>query len=234
MTLTRTGLVLSVASVVLLAAGPLGTRAGLWTFIVGFGLLGLSLLSGLAGAGLSLIAGIKTGQWMLPLVGIVTGLAVVALPSSIVVSARGAPPIHEITTDTQDPPAFVAVLPLRAGAANPAEYGGAAVADQQRRAFPDIQPVVLAANPSQAFERALAAASRLGWDVVGRDEADGRIEAVDTTFWFGFKDDIVIRIRSAAEGSRVDIRSKSRVGLGDIGTNARRVRAFVAALRETP
>jgi uncharacterized protein (DUF1499 family) len=156
------------------------------------------------------------------------------MPSSVIVSARGAPPIHEITTDMQDPPAFVAVLPLRVGAANPSEYGGSSVADQQRRAFPDIQPVVLAVTPQQAFERSLSTASKLGWEVVSRDVAAGRIEAVATTFWFGFKDDIIVRVRSAGEGSRVDIRSKSRVGVGDLGANARRVRAFVAALRETP
>jgi uncharacterized protein (DUF1499 family) len=231
MTLTRIGLLLSLASVVLLAAGPLGTRSGVWTFIVGFGLLALSLLLGLAGAGASLVAGIKTGQWALPLVGIVVGLAVVAMPSSVIVSARGAPPIHDITTDTEDPPLFVAILPLRAGAANPPEYGGATVAEQQRRAFPDIQSIVLREDVPHAFQFALAVVQDLGWEVVGRDEAIGRIEAVDTTFWFGFKDDIVIRLRGATDGTRVDIRSKSRVGLGDLGTNARRVRAFLTALR---
>ena len=232
MTLTKIGLVLSLASVVLLAAGPFGTRAGVWTFVVGFGMLALSLLLGLAGAGLSLVAGLKTGQWTLPLTGIAIGLAVVAMPSSVIVLARGAPPIHEISTDTEEPPAFVAILPLRAGAANPPEYGGTAVAEQQRRAFADIQPIVLRADAVQAFGRVLTAAQSLGWEVVGRDESTGRIEAVDTTFWFGFKDDIVIRLRGGADGTRVDIRSKSRVGLGDLGTNARRVRAFLRALRE--
>jgi uncharacterized protein (DUF1499 family) len=156
------------------------------------------------------------------------------MPSSIIVSGRGTPPIHDITTDTQDPPAFVAILPLRAGAANPPEYGGSSVAEQQRRAYADIQPVMISATPAQAFQRALSAATKLGWSVVARDESAGRIEAVDTTFWFGFKDDVVIRVRGATEGSRVDIRSKSRVGVGDVGTNARRIRAFMAALREAP
>jgi uncharacterized protein (DUF1499 family) len=71
----------------------------------------------------------------------------------------------------------------------------------------------------------------MGWDVVAEAQADGRIEATDTTFWFGFKDDIVIRIRETATGSRLDIRSESRIGLSDIGVNARRVRAFLAAMQ---
>ena len=132
----------------------------------------------------------------------------------MILSARGAPPIHEITTDLQDPPPFVAVLSLRASAINPPEYGGAEVAAQQRRAYPDIQPLMLRLNASQAFQRALAVVHELGWEVVGSDAASGRIEAVDTTFWFGFKDDVVIRIREAGEGARVDVRSKSRVGGG--------------------
>jgi uncharacterized protein (DUF1499 family) len=165
--------------------------------------------------------------------GIVIGLAVVAVPSAVIVSARGKPPIHDITTDPDNPPAFVAILPLRAGAANPPEYAGSEVSAQQRRAYPDIQPLVLRANTGEAFDRVLATVRDLGWDVVANDRATGRIEAVDTTFWFGFKDDVVIRITPAAsEGSaRIDVRSKSRVGVGDVGTNARRVRTLLGRLQ---
>ena len=89
--------------------------------------------------------------------------------------------------------------------------------------------------PAQAFAKALAVAEAMGWEVVGRDAAGGRIEAVDSTKWFGFKDDIAIRVRAADAGSpnlsRVDIRSKSRVGRGDLGTNAQRIRAYVERLK---
>lgn len=231
---TRIGLACSVASAVFMLAGPLGTRAGLWPFVIGFAMLALSLLLGLTGASLGLVGGIRTGQWSVALIAIVVGLAVVAVPSRVVLIARGAPPIHEISTDTESPPPFVAILPLRAAAVNPPEYGGPAVAEHQRRAFPDIQPVVLSLEPARMFERALAVARDLGWDVVGQDRAEGRIEAVDTTFWFGFKDDVVIRVRPGAGGTRLDIRSKSRVGVGDVGTNARRVRTFLAAFRAAP
>lgn len=227
----RTGLLISIAGAVLLLAGPVGTRAGLWPFFVGFALLAFSLLLGLVGASLSLVAGFKTGQWPIAVVGIVVGLAVVSVPSALVLSARGAPPIHDITTDPDDPPPFVAILPLRASAPNPPEYGGAEVTEQQRRAYPDIQPLLLQADPRQAFDRASAVVRDLGWEVVAMDRESGRIEAVDTTFWFGFKDDVVLRVRGTPTGTRIDIRSKSRVGRGDIGTNARRVRELLRRLQ---
>ena len=149
-----------------------------------------------------------------------------AVPVAHLERSGGAPPIHDITTDTTNPPPFVAALPLRAAAnaANPPEYGGADVAAQQQRAFPDIQPLVMTMPPQLAFDRVLAAVREFGWEVIGREPAEGRIEAVDTTLFFGFKDDVVIRLRPASGGTRVDVRSKSRVGVGDLGANAMRVR----------
>ena len=223
----RHGLVASMLAVVLLLTGPVGTRAGLWPFVVGFLLLALSLLLGLVGASLGLMGGIRTGQWLHASVAIVVGLGVVSVPSLVVLSARGAPPIHDISTDTDDPPRFVAVLALRAGAANPPEYAGPAAAEQQQRAYPDLRPVDLRMSHGEAFARVLDAVRDVGWELVASDEAAGRIEAVDTTFWFGFKDDVVIRLRPVGEAIRVDVRSKSRVGVGDVGTNARRIRELL-------
>src|SRR3970282_457381 len=94
-----------------------------------------------------------------------------------------------------------------------------AFAEQQRKAYPDIQPLELAEDPAAAYSRALAAAGAVGWEIGGKDPAAGRIEAVATTAWFGFKDDVLVRVTPAARGSRVDIRSHSRVGRSDIGTN---------------
>jgi uncharacterized protein (DUF1499 family) len=231
----RIGLILSFIGAALLLAGPLGTRAGLWSFVIGFLLLALSLLSALVGASLALVGGVRTGQWLMAGAAIVVGLAVVAVPSSAIVSARGKPAIHDITTDPDNPPAFVAILPLRAGAANPPEYAGGEVTAQQRRAYPDIQPLVVRASAGETFDRALGAVRDLGWDVVASDRSAGRIEAVDTTFWFGFKDDVVIRVAEtpADGGARVDVRSKSRVGVGDLGTNANRVRALLGRLQSS-
>lgn len=123
------------------------------------------------------------------------------------------------------------MLPLRAKAPNPTEYGGEKIAAQQREACPDLQPLMLNVPPPKAFDRALATARAVGWDLVDADAATGRIEATDTTFWYGFKDDVVIRVRPAEGGSRVDVRSLSRVGGGDVGTNAKRIRAYLDALR---
>jgi uncharacterized protein (DUF1499 family) len=145
--------------------------------------------------------------------------------------ARSAPAIHDISTDTANPPAFIAVLPLRAKAPNPAAYGGREIAEQQSRAYPDIQPLMLGVPPSVAFSRARDIAEGMGWQIVAADPASGRIEAVATTLWFGFNDDVVVRITSAGDGSRIDVRSVSRVGESDIGTNARRIREYLAKLR---
>jgi uncharacterized protein (DUF1499 family) len=110
-------------------------------------------------------------------------------------------------------------------------YGGEKIASQQRDAYPDLQPLLLDVPPLQAFERALATVHEMGWDLVAADAAAGRIEATDTTFWYGFKDDVVIRVRPSDDGSRIDVRSLSRVGGGDAGTNAKRVRGYLDTLR---
>ena len=148
--------------------------------------------------------------------------------------AGGAPPIHDITTDTNDPPLFVDVLPLRAGARNSADYGGNRVADLQHAAYPDIAPVDLPIALAVAFARALAAARAMGWAIVATDTSTGRIEATATTRVFRFRDDVVIRIRPRDGGSRLDIRSVSRIGGSDLGKNASRIREFIARLRESP
>lgn len=227
----RNGLILSLVAAALLLVGPLGTRVGLWSFVIGFLMLAVSLLLALVGASLALVGGMKTGQWLLAGVAIIVGLVVVAVPSAAIVSARGKPAIHDITTDPNNPPAFVSILPLRSGAANPPDYAGGDVTAEQQRAYPDIQPLVVRANAGETFDRALGAVRDLGWEVVASDRSAGRIEAVDTTFWFGFKDDVVIRIAPAEGGTRVDVRSKSRVGRGDLGTNARRVRELLKRLQ---
>ncbi|WP_222708393.1 DUF1499 domain-containing protein [Alkalisalibacterium limincola] len=110
----------------------------------------------------------------------------------------------------------VALLPARLEAPNGAEYAGEDIARQQREAYPDVQPMRLDAPPPHAFERALAAARSMGWDIADANAADGRIEATDTTFWYGFKDDVVVRVRADGAGSRIDVRSMSRLGGSDV------------------
>ena len=161
----------------------------------------------------------------------VLGAMVATPPLYLYDQAQRLPKIHDISTDTDDPPAFVDVLPLRQGARNPVDYRHE-TGQQQKLAYPDIVPMVLALPPAAAFERAERAAKAMGWRIVAARPEAGRIEATDTTLLFGFKDDIVIRVRAGAQGSVVDMRSLSRIGGSDIGTNARRVRALRSKLLE--
>jgi hypothetical protein len=221
------------AALLLLAAGP-GTRMELWEFRTGFVLMRWAALIGLAGAALALVMLIvprtRRNARAGLLVALVLGLGVAFVPWNGMRQARAVPPIHDITTDTRRPPEFVAILPLRAEAANPATYGGPELAQAQLAAYPDLRAHRIDDAPAQAFERALQTARAMGWEIVAADPATGRIEATDTTFWFGFKDDVVIRVEADGTGSRIDMRSVSRVGKSDVGTNARRIRAYLQAL----
>lgn len=145
------------------------------------------------------------------------------------VQAAKVPPLHDITTDPENPPVFQAAGSLRAPTDNSLVYQGAMVAAQQRQAYPDLAPLQLPMAPAEAFARTLATAHQLNWQIVGQDPVQGRIEAVDQTMLFGFRDDIVIRILPTPGGSRIDVRSASRVGVSDLGVNAKRIRSFVAA-----
>jgi uncharacterized protein (DUF1499 family) len=228
-------LAVALAALVLVAVAACGARLHLWPFEASLVLLGLGILAAvmaLAGAGIFLarprLRAESAGSLLLALA---LGLAVACVPGRSLQAALHAPMIHDITTDPADPPAFVAILPLRAAAPNPASYGGPEVAAAQRRAYPDIAPLMAAAAPAAAYQRALAAARAMDWQVVAADPAAGRIEATATTFWFGFVDDVVVRVRPAAGGgSRIDVRSVSRVGKSDVGANAKRIRAYRAAL----
>ena len=104
----------------------------------------------------------------------------------------------------------------------------------QASGYPDIHAQILDVTPAEAFQRVEKIARDMGWAIVAADAATGRIEATDTTFWYGFKDDIVIRIEAEGEASRVDIRSVSRVGKSDVGKNAARIRAFIKQLGSQP
>jgi uncharacterized protein (DUF1499 family) len=221
-----------VAALLVLLAGP-GTRIGLWEFRTGFSLLRWGGYLGLTAAALAIVLVLirhRAGGTMPLFLGLLLGLGTAWAPWYWANRARRLPVIHDITTDPEHPPQFVAVLPLRAGAPNPASYGGPELAEAQRSAYPDIKPLVLTLAPAAAYSRALESAHNMGWEIVAADSAGGRIEATATTPWFGFKDDIVVRVKPEAGGSRIDVRSVSRVGKSDVGTNARRIRAYLADL----
>jgi uncharacterized protein (DUF1499 family) len=163
---------------------------------------------------------------------VVIGAAAVALPLRVKKLAERTP-FNDVSTDTAQAPPLEALLPLRRAEVPGAggTYDGARLAALQQRCYPDLAPLTLKAAPSEAFKRALAAAKAIGWTVVAEDPARGRIEAYERTLWFGFVDDIVIRLAPAGGGTRVDMRSASRVGISDLGKNARRIRSYFAILQ---
>ena len=213
----------------LVLAGP-GTRLGLWDYGTGLTFMRYALFGGLAGAVFATILAVvpktRRGHTRALAAAVIIGLATAWVPWDGYRTVRSLPFIHDITTDTANPPPFVAVAPLRVNASNPLEYPGEETAELQRKGYPDIRPLELAQSMQQTFDQALEASTNLGWEIVAAVPGEGRIEATDTTFWFGFKDDVVIRISAAGSGSRLDVRSKSRVGRSDVGANAARIRAF--------
>jgi len=233
------GFVLSAIAITAAMGAGAGVRLAFWDFRQGFRILNWAAYLGIAGTAVSFAGAIlrRPGQGrrgFLPAVaGIVLGALAFGVPGNWYRIAKKVPKIHDIATDTENPPEFVSVLALRKGAPNSTTYGGPEIAAQQRSAYPDIRPLVADIPPALAYERARSVARKMCWEIVGETPAQGRIEATDTTRWFGFKDDVVIRITpSAGNGSRIDIRSVSRVGRSDVGTNARRIRAFLKTFSE--
>ena len=219
-----------------LALSGLGHRWGWWGVGAAFTLLRGSVYGGI-GAGLVSLAALALAvrrrvwrQALLAVMALSLAVTAVAIPSAFRRAAGRVPPIHDITTDPENPPRFRAVLPLRASAPNSAEYAGPVVAAQQRVAYPDLAPLLVTAPPPRVFQRAVAVARGLGWEIVAAVPTEGRLEATDTTPWFGFKDDIVVRVTPSSAGTRVDVRSVSRVGRSDLGLNARRIRTFLDRL----
>jgi uncharacterized protein (DUF1499 family) len=166
-------------------------------------------------------------------IGLLLGAAVFFVPLQANLLRGTVPSINDITTDTADPPSFAATLPARAAeGGRPPEYPPE-MAAQQRKAFPDIAPVTTALPTAEAFKRALETAQGMsGWKIVGNDAGSGRIEASQSSLFYGFTDDVVIRVTADGTGSRIDVRSKSRQGRGDFGVNAKRVRGYLAALKQ--
>jgi hypothetical protein len=243
-----------VALVVALTAS-FGTRLGFWQFETGFEILlpaiGIGTIAALAGGYwlASALHGNNSTGWRWGFAGLIGSLILLFIPLSEARRAWEAPPIHDISTDVETAPQFEALLPLRKGATNGPLYDGSrkvmlkgkitTVAELQKLNYPDIKPLGKLLNPrndpkvdSKAimFWHAFETAKRMGWNIVAFDEKKGTIEATDTTFWFGFTDDIAIRVQAAGTmGARLDIRSKSRIGTNDYGRNAERVLEYLKA-----
>jgi uncharacterized protein (DUF1499 family) len=227
---------LAVAALAMLIASGPGTRLGLWPWMTGLTLMEWAAYTGIVAAVLAaiLVLLLVVPRWRarpwVPVLALCIALAAIAPPLILLQHAKSLPEIHDITTDYFDPPVFVALLAERNKSPNGSAYGGQDVAAAQQKAYPDIKSIVLKRSPADAVQRSLDAARSMGWEVVSSDAPSGRIEATDTTAFFGFKDDIVVRVRPQGTGSRIDVRSVSRVGESDVGANAKRIRGFIAKL----
>lgn len=164
------------------------------------------------------------------LISAVLAITAIAIPLSMMNTAKNVPPIHDISTDLVNPPAFVAIAPLRADAPNPAAYDGIETAEQQRIGYPDLQTLRYDQTQPELIAATKQAIENLGWELVNIDADKGIVEATDTTAWFGFKDDVVVRVTDNENERLVDIRSKSRIGGSDLGKNAARVHKLIDEL----
>ena len=233
----RAILVGAVVAAVLLPLGALGSKFGIWGFQGGFLLLAGGTILALLGVVVGLVALVvsrKRGYAEdMPslLIGIGVSALIIALMGMQFYTASSVPPIHNISTDIADPPEFAAVVALRGDSSNPLEYNADQLGPLQREAYPWVVPLNLAVSPADALALAEEALADLGMEIVAVDAGTGTVEATATTFWFGFKDDVVVRVRADGSGSRVDVRSVSRVGQSDLGANARRIGQILEALQ---
>jgi uncharacterized protein (DUF1499 family) len=222
----RIALGLAILALVLLAASGLGVRGGLWPFRFGFGMFAGALIAGLAAAGTAAVAlvvpRLRTGSLSILVFSLLLGLAAAAVPLDHVRRVKTLPYINDVATDPDNPPQF----------SSPRTYERH-FGELQRIGYPQLAPLQLDVPPAQAFARARVAAQSLGWEIAVADEGAGRLEAVATTRWFGFKDDIVVRVSAVGGGSRIDVRSKSRVGRSDLGANAKRIEDFLTAIKRS-
>jgi uncharacterized protein (DUF1499 family) len=175
------------------------------------------------------------GGFGMAMTALLVGVVILGYPAYLGAKAYRLPAISDVTTDPIDPPRFEAIARLRARDANPIVYAGLRAAELQKSAYPTIEPLLVSVAPPIAFEAAVGVINKRKWRIVdarapqaGRRE--GRIEAVARTPIFGFRDDVVVRIRPDPDGARIDIRSTSRYGRHDFGTNAARVSALSSAI----
>jgi uncharacterized protein (DUF1499 family) len=222
-------------AVIIVRAGLLEIRPGLATFAgaLAFAVVALLLAiaafvviwkDGLAGMGHALGA-------------MVLSFALLAYPSYFAVKAYRLPWIYDITTDPIDPPRYEALAKVRPRDANPVAYAGLYAAEQQRSAYPDVESLEQNASPEAAYKAALAIINKRRWRIVDErppqlGRRDGHIEAVARTPVLGFRDDVVVRVRPDGDGSRIDVRSSSRHGTFDFGTNATRIRSLLEDIDE--
>lgn len=228
---------LSVALTSLFPLAALGAKLDFWHFRAAFSLLmGLSITGAvlLGIVGFALIASINRGNQKAKH-SATAAVLILILPMAYVFSnvykATSLPVIHDISTDFDNPPVFVHALTLRDGTENTVDWNPD-TQPLQAEAYPDIQPILLAKPYEQSWVLVEQAIMNLPWVLTYHNQEKGAFEATSTSFWFGFVDDIAIRVQADGDKTRVDVRSISRHGQSDLGKNAQRIRFFRQALLE--
>ncbi|MGX9460832.1 DUF1499 domain-containing protein [Shewanella sp. A14] len=232
--LGNVALVVALVAVTLAVLMVFGSSLGLWDPIVGFiasrnynNLLGyVVVVIALGVLFTSYKTQSKSGKIKSTLA-LLLGL-VILLPSIVALLIKPVKylPIHDITTNIQSPPQFEFLTDSRAGAKNTLIYGGTDIAAQQLQAFPNIQPIVSNLTVDNAYKKTLNIATSMGWSIVDQDPKSRRFEATARTPFFNFADDVVVVVSAHKQGSRIDLRSVSRIGIGDAGVNAKRIQEF--------
>ncbi len=223
----------SVTGLVLLLGGTALFRLEFMEFRLPFLSVVLGALLALMGLILSLIILPHQGDRSFKKkirVNILISVLTLFFPITALVSGMNAPSIHDITTDTQNPPVFKAVVKIRPANANTLDIKPDDM-EIQKQAYPDMKPLYIEIPKPILFAQALVLVENRGWELVAKNSQRGEIEAVATTPSFGFKDDVIIRITKDDNRYRVDMRSVSRAGKGDLGANAKRIKAFLEELK---
>lgn len=226
----------TLASIGIVRFGFLEVRPAMATFFAALGIAGLSILLAFAG----FVAIWQSGARGLGaiLVALLIDVLILAYPGYLAVQHHRLPPIHDITTDSIDPPKFETLARLRVGSGtNTAVYAGLYSAEQQRETWPDIETVQLDLPPQRAYDIVLQIITKQKWRVVDArapqpPRFEGKIEAVARTLIMGFREDVAVRVLPDADGSRIDLRSSSRHFESDLGSNAARITKLIKAIND--
>jgi hypothetical protein len=244
--LTWAAAVLAFGAVAAALVAAVGSGQGAWHFRTGFTVLRWAFYAAVGGGVLAIFAAFVARRAaprmvLVNVLALAAALGFVLYVGAQVRTARSVPAIHDVATDVDDLPQFEALAVREDNLDNIPDMDRPELAALEpeerwkaihRETYGDVQPVAVPWDVPETVRRAEALARERGWEIVHVDPAAGRLEATDTTFFFRFKDDVVVRVRPApGGGSRVDMRSISRVGGSDVGVNAKRIRSFLRDLQ---
>ena len=244
-------LLAALAPAILAGAGALGVKLGVVPLPLGYTSMTLdwaprvafaSVATGLLGLVVALVSGFRRlGRKA------IVALLVTAVTFGVMFGAKTlvgqSPPIHDVSTDWKTPLAFSdAAMAARGGSAEAvlddpslpvgsAAYAGRRLAEINAETCPAARPLVTRRSPADTYEAAKAAVLAAGMTLVTDDPMDGRLEATASSFWYGLTDDLVVRVRPDAEGSRLDMRSIGRDAGPDQGRNCARIGGLLAAVK---